>query len=427
MKRPHMLSKTTVLATALMLAISCMGLGQEPAIWAAELSYEGLSQEQIDRLERVRDRLSKVPPKNEREARARIEPRIVGGEPAAPGDFPWAASLAFTDQNGMLRSYCGGSLITPEWVLTAAHCEVQVGEKVILGRLNLTETDGKVHTIVEVINHDAYNSSTHDSDIALVKLDSSSEQPPIPLIQENSGLTAPANPFTVVGWGRLLEGGISSNMLMEVTVPIHSNSSCEADYADLGWPITNNMLCAAAEGKDSCQGDSGGPGFVIDGTQNMDRLAGVVSFGRGCAREGRPGVYTRVSRFLNWINDHIGGDGPVPPPPPPPPTPEIPISPPLTKGSISTAGTENLFEFTVEMAGSYTIETRGENASVDTVMSLFGPNNQTTFIQENDDIDGANRSSRITADLNPGTYYVRIKLYFDTQVGDYTIFVQSHE
>ncbi len=104
---------------------------------------------------------------------------------------------------------------------------------------------------------------------------------------------------------------------------------------------------------------------------------------------------------------------------------KIPISPPLTKGSISTAGTENLFEFMVETEGSYTIETKGETGSVDTVMSLFGPDSKTTFIQENDDLGPGNFNSRIISTLTPGTYYVKVKLYYDNQVGEYTIFVQA--
>lgn len=104
---------------------------------------------------------------------------------------------------------------------------------------------------------------------------------------------------------------------------------------------------------------------------------------------------------------------------------EIPISPPLTNGSISETVKENLFELTVTQEGSYTMETEGKTASVDTVMSLFGPDSQTTFIQENDDMSPGNFNSKIIATLTPGTYYIKVKLYQDNQVGEYTIFVRA--
>jgi len=106
----------------------------------------------------------------------------------------------------------------------------------------------------------------------------------------------------------------------------------------------------------------------------------------------------------------------------------IPVSPPPTKGSISTPGMVNLFQFTVESQGSFTIETKAEPHTLDTVMSLFGPNSQTTLLHENDDIDGSrNRNSRITANLAPGTYHVKIRYFHSNQRGDYTIFVKANE
>ncbi|GJL54291.1 MAG: hypothetical protein NPIRA02_14230 [Nitrospirales bacterium] len=423
MKRMNTFSKCTSLAAAIGLAISCMTVGTERLGWTAEPSVEGLTQADTQRIQRIRERAKAFQRQlGAPKPRTGLEPRIVGGEPAERGDYPWAASIALVRQNGSLFSFCGGSLITPEWVLTAAHCTVQVGHKVILGRLNLQESGGEVHDVVQVINHADYDSNTSDSDIALVKLDNPSAQTPISLIGENGDLAAPGKPYTVVGWGLLEEGGMASDDLMEVTLPIVSNANCQAQYDGTGVTITENMLCAAELNKDSCQGDSGGPGMVVDSAEDTDRLAGVVSFGIGCARPEFPGVYTRVSNFISWIDGHIG-NGPMPEPD----SNTIPISPPFTQGSITTPGTENMFDFTVEKAGSYTIETRGETASVDTVMSLFGPDSQTTLVQENDDIDANTRDSRITTELLPGTYHVRIKLYHNTQVGDYKIFVQSNE
>jgi len=114
----------------------------------------------------------------------------------------------------------------------------------------------------------------------------------------------------------------------------------------------------------------------------------------------------------------LGPDGTIPPN-------QIPISPPLTEGSISEAGMVNLFEIDVRRQGSYMIQTQGTTPSMDTVMSLFGPNSETTLIQENDDMAAGNFNSRIIATLTPGTYYVKVRHYHSTEVGNYTIFVQA--
>ena len=420
------------MVTMLGLPLIAIGVGPVPILWGAEPSFQGLTDSQKQRVQRIGDRaksirkrLDESKPKIEMESMDGMQAKIVNGVPAGPGDFPWAASIAMVTQNGSLFSYCGGSLLAPEWVATAAHCEVEVGDKVILGRHDLTTNQGHVHNVIQVINHEDYNAQPNDSDIALLKLDPASSETPISLIPDGSNLATTGNDFTVVGWGHTEEGGTASDVLMEVTVPIFSNQSCQDAYSGV-VNITDNMLCAAAEGKDSCQGDSGGPGMVVDSAQDMDRLAGVVSFGVGCARPDFPGVYTRVSQFVDWVNEKAD-IGTQSPPPPPPPSNQIPINPPLTQGSISPAGTENLFSFTVETQGSYTIQTKGETGTVDTVMSLFGPDSQATLIEENDDLKPGNFNSRIERSLAPGTYYVKVKLYHDNQVGNYTIFVQAHE
>lgn len=279
------------LGAALAVAVSTAPVGAE----------EGLSAEEQARIDAMRSHLDAV----------QAQGKIVNGVPADEDDFPWAASIAFRTTGGSFFSFCGGSLIAPEWVVTAAHCKVEKSDKVILGRLDLRTSAGKVHNIAESITHPDYDPSTNNNDIALVRLTQASDHDPIPLIGPTGAAAPPEADFTVAGWGLLEEGGEASPVLMKVTVPILTNPACAADYANAGVGISLNMLCAGQDGKDSCQGDSGGPGMVDDPTLGDFRLAGVVSFGIGCAREGFPGVYTRVSRYLTWIKDNTGVEPPA--------------------------------------------------------------------------------------------------------------------
>lgn len=242
-------------------------------------------------------------------------PDIVGGEEATPGEFPWQAFLR-------IGSYiCGGSLIDSQWVMTAAHCverDDSPGQPVPpstvtvhLGKHNIRQTEASQQTksVAQVIMHPNYNSNSGDSDIALLRLTSAaalnSRVATIPLLVSpgDDPLTAPGVLATVTGWGTTSEGGVVSNTLQKVSIPIVSNATCNQA---LPWTITQNMICAgyAAGGKDSCQGDSGGPMIVPDGVGGW-KQTGVVSFGLGCARPGLYGVYTRVSRYIAWIGQYV--------------------------------------------------------------------------------------------------------------------------
>lgn len=238
---------------------------------------------------------------------------IVGGENAAVGELPWQVLVL----PGPFM--CGGSLITTEWVVTAAHCVVDdfnnpmpPGDiQVRAGEYNRSQNDGteQQRNVSSVIVHPNYNAATSDSDIALLRLASPVTLGPsvgvVPLVfsPANDSLVAPGVSSLVSGWGATSEGGSTATILQKVRVPIVSNATCNASY---GGGITANMLCAgfAAGGKDSCQGDSGGPLVVPEGSGW--RLAGVVSFGEGCARPNFYGVYTRVSSFTTWIAAQVG-------------------------------------------------------------------------------------------------------------------------
>ncbi len=286
------------------------------------------------------------------------EPRIVGGQEAVPGEWPWQVALIRAGADPYNGQFCGGSLIRPDWVVTAAHCveyEVASDLEILAGIHNLRfpDADYQRRSVAEISIHPDWDTFTADNDIALLRLDSPvTFRPPagdvlpvapVGLVAANVGpLTGVES--TVTGWGNTLgqpdPGGESfPDALQEVTVPIISNAACNAAYGG----ITDNMLCAALEqgGRDSCQGDSGGPLQVYDGAQSRWELAGIVSHGYGCAAPGYPGVYTRVSQFIDWINSETGPDitvtdnsylplqaAPVPPWITPTATPTITPTPP---------------------------------------------------------------------------------------------------
>lgn len=227
--------------------------------------------------------------------------KIVGGRPTDTNKWPWAVAISEPQADGRLHQFCGGSVIGDRWVLTAAHCKVRFGDKLVIGRSNLTTSEGHVFNVKRVIEHCNYNPQGNDSDLALVELEPQSgvTLQPVDLIDRGEPSAQPGTDATIVGWGRLQMGGSTSDTLQEVTVPIQTNTQCE-----LGYPsaITDNMLCAGEfeGGRDSCQGDSGGP-LVVQGPNGEWRQAGIVSWGEGCALPNKLGVYSRVGRFLPWI------------------------------------------------------------------------------------------------------------------------------
>lgn len=227
------------------------------------------------------------------------EGRIVGGVAATPGQAPYQVSLLYGG-----RHFCGGTIVSATWIVTAAHCVDGTSVSQISIRYNtLTQgSGGQVIKSKTIIKHENYDSSTIDNDIAAIELEApmtlgQMNANSVPVVGQDSD---PASGVDAVisGWGALKEGGSSPSALQIVTVPIVGRDQCNANYG--AGMITDTMFCAGVPqgGKDACQGDSGGP-VIVGG-----KLAGAVSWGYGCARPNYPGVYARVGKFVNWLKQH---------------------------------------------------------------------------------------------------------------------------
>uniref|UniRef100_A0A3Q2PNF3 Peptidase S1 domain-containing protein n=1 Tax=Fundulus heteroclitus TaxID=8078 RepID=A0A3Q2PNF3_FUNHE len=237
-----------------------------------------------------------------------LNTRIVGGEEAPPGSWPWQVSLH------IYNHICGGSLINDQWVMTAAQCIPSL-VTVYLGRQSQEGSNPNevVRKAAQIIIHPDYNPGTSNNDIALLKLSQpvnfTSYISPVCLAASNSTFSSGVNTW-ITGWGNIGSGAPlpSPQNLMELEVPVVENSQCNSSYG--GNIITDSMICAGLQegGKDSCQGDSGGP--MVSKQCGRWIQAGIESFGRGCAEPNIPEVYTRVSQYESWINGVINGNQP---------------------------------------------------------------------------------------------------------------------
>ncbi|XP_020279733.1 venom prothrombin activator vestarin-D2 isoform X2 [Pseudomyrmex gracilis] len=248
--------------------------------------------------------------------------RIIGGRPTTPGKWPWQVAVL----NRYHEAFCGGTLVSPKWVLTAAHC-IRKRLFVRIGEYDLTVNEGtEIELRVEsVFIHPDYDVDTVDNDVALLRL-------PVNLTPSSSRgiacMPAPKQSLptkqycTIIGWGKSsVTSGFGTDQLHEVEVrdiklitkyertkfvhfvPIVSAGHCKQVYQE--YKITNNMFCAGYHQgrKDSCAGDSGGPLLCKD-PEKPDRpwtIFGITSFGEGCGKRGKFGIYVKIPNYVRWI------------------------------------------------------------------------------------------------------------------------------
>jgi secreted trypsin-like serine protease len=249
------------------------------------------------------------------ESSSSVSDKIVGGTVAADGAWTGAAALI----QGSSFQVCGGTLVAPQWVVSAGHCvidETKVNggiDHIVLGRNKLSDTTkGESIKVVKAILHEGFDAHTLVNDISLFQLQTPAHSPVAKLVDPTEAIAAvvPDATTTTVGWGALHEGDHQgSDVLMQVAVPIIPNDTCKALPDPQYGNITEGSICAGflqTGGHDSCQGDSGGPLFMkING---QIRHVGLVSWGIGCAEANNPGVYTRTTTHLAWLKQHSNGD-----------------------------------------------------------------------------------------------------------------------
>ncbi|MEV0178739.1 serine protease [Streptomyces sp. NPDC050625] len=224
---------------------------------------------------------------------------IVGGTTTTTTAYPFVMQI--TDASG--NQFCGGTLVGAKKVITAAHC--MVGEstgnvRVVGGRTYLNGTNGTVSKVSKIWVNPDYTDATNGDDVAVLTLSTSMPYTTASYVSSSqTGVYAAGTTARILGWGTTSESGSSSNQLRTATVPIVADSTCRSSYgSDF---VQTDMVCAgnSSGGVDTCQGDSGGP-LLIGGA-----LAGITSWGEGCAEAGYPGVYTRLTTFSNLVTTQV--------------------------------------------------------------------------------------------------------------------------
>ncbi|CAH2075317.1 unnamed protein product, partial [Iphiclides podalirius] len=229
--------------------------------------------------------------------------RIIGGRPAPPGKWPWQVAVL----NRYKEAFCGGTLISLRWVVTAAHC-VRRRLYVRLGEHDLfVRGHGELEMrVVGAIVHPHYDPDTVVNDVAMLRLPAPARPElghGIACLPEPQQLLPPHTTCTILGWGKKRASDAhGTRILHEAQVSTIQQGVCRRSYWQ--YAITDNMVCAGRGRRDSCAGDSGGPLLCRD--RNMRYyLQGITSFGDGCGKRGKYGIYTRTAGYVMWMRDVI--------------------------------------------------------------------------------------------------------------------------
>jgi len=231
-------------------------------------------------------------------SQADADEQIVGGDRASIADHSYTVFLTTADG----FQYCGGTLVENDKVVTAAHCGVgrKPADIVVVGGREDKESDaGTTSAVNEIWVHPDYRDVRSGADVAVLTLDQQLPYQTLDLVRaDDADAYEPGVVATILGWGRTAADGESSRFLLKAEVPVIADASCQKSYPAYK-PAA--MTCAGVEkgGVDTCQGDSGGP-LIVDG-----KLAGITSWGEGCAAAGKPGVYTRVAAYAGVLADQI--------------------------------------------------------------------------------------------------------------------------
>jgi secreted trypsin-like serine protease len=244
--------------------------------------------------------------------------RIVNGQEADERELPYQVSLQYGFSSRKISNkeshFCGGALIARKWVITAAHCVMSYSSNmvhIVGGTVDISDVGSPAFRVRRIVRQE-YDDRTKVNDIALLEIEPVSEQnkedqedPNIFPVSLCGSLFDPQGKDCLVsGWGYTQSSGSNiPNKLRKVSLRVVHDHICKRMLRGLPWD-QDTMLCAGGEDKDACQGDSGGP-LVCQEDGGVSCIAGIVSWGVPCATRGVPGVYTRVNRYLPWIQGYL--------------------------------------------------------------------------------------------------------------------------